>query len=103
MFRIEVHDTGCGIAEADIGRLFVEFQQLDSGTTKRHPGTGLGLALTRRLVEAQGGTVGVRSRLGQGSTFYAILPRVHAPAPAPAPAAAPASAAAAAPGDGDRG
>ena len=50
-FRIE--DTGIGIAEADIGRLFVEFRQLEAGAAKVHSGTGLGLALTRRLVEAQ--------------------------------------------------
>jgi signal transduction histidine kinase/DNA-binding response OmpR family regulator len=71
----EVEDTGIGIAESDIGRLFSEFRQLDSSAAKKHPGTGLGLALTKRLVEAQGGTVGVRSTPGQGSTFRAILPR----------------------------
>ncbi len=75
-FRIEVEDTGVGIQPADLGRLFVEFQQLDGGAAKRHQGTGLGLALTRRLVEAQGGTVGVRSTPGQGSVFHAVLPRV---------------------------
>jgi CheY-like chemotaxis protein len=74
-FRLEVSDTGIGISEADLGRLFVEFQQLDSGTTKRHAGTGLGLALTKRIVEAQGGSVGVKSVLGSGSVFHAILPR----------------------------
>ncbi|HRE92222.1 MAG TPA: ATP-binding protein, partial [Myxococcota bacterium] len=57
------------------GRLFVDFQQLDVTAAKRHQGTGLGLALTRRLVEAQGGRVGVTSRAGEGSTFYALLPR----------------------------
>jgi PAS domain S-box-containing protein len=74
-FALEVEDTGPGIAPEDIERLFVEFQQLDTGTAKQHGGTGLGLALTRRLVEAQGGSVGVRSTLGQGSVFHAILPR----------------------------
>ncbi len=74
-FRIEVQDTGIGVAPQDLGRLFVEFQQLESGSGKRHPGTGLGLALTKRLVEAQGGTVGVTSVPGKGSTFHAILPR----------------------------
>ena len=73
-FRVEVEDTGIGIAECDIPRLFVEFQQLDASLTKRHQGTGLGLSLTRRLVEAQGGTVGVRSLPGVGSTFYLELP-----------------------------
>jgi PAS domain S-box-containing protein len=73
-FRIEVEDTGIGIKPEDQGRLFVEFQQLDASTAKRYPGTGLGLALTKRIVEAQGGSVGVRSAPGQGSTFFAILP-----------------------------
>jgi PAS domain S-box-containing protein len=74
-FRLELQDTGVGIASEDIGRLFVEFQQLESGASKRHQGTGLGLALTRRLVEAQGGAVGVSSAPGKGSTFHATLPR----------------------------
>ena len=81
-FRIEVTDRGIGIAPADLQRLFVEFQQLDDSYRKRHQGTGLGLALTRRLVEAQGGSVGVRSVLGSGSTFHLVLPRVpglHSP------------------------
>ncbi len=73
-FRIEVEDTGIGIAESDLPRLFVEFQQLDASYTKRHQGTGLGLSLTRRMVEAQGGSVGVRSVLGKGSVFYLTLP-----------------------------
>ena len=75
MFRLEVEDTGPGIAPSDLGRLFIEFQQLESGAAKRHQGTGLGLALTRRLVEAQGGSVGVRSTPGKGSVFHALLPR----------------------------
>jgi signal transduction histidine kinase len=73
--RLEVEDEGPGIAPADLGRLFVEFQQLESGLGRRSPGTGLGLALTRRLVEAQGGTVGVKSNPGEGSVFHAVLPR----------------------------
>ena len=88
-FRLEVEDTGVGIAPGDLGKLFVEFQQLESGAAKRHQGTGLGLALTRRLVEAQGGAVGVRSTPGVGSVFHAVLPRrpghvVTAAAPDPA-------------------
>ena len=75
LFRIEVEDTGIGIKPEDLHRLFVEFQQLDAGTAKKYPGTGLGLALTKRIVEAQGGTVGVRSVLGAGSTFFATLPQ----------------------------
>ncbi len=75
-FRLEVEDTGIGIPAEDIGRLFVEFRQLENGAAKRYEGSGLGLALTKRIVEAQGGQVGVRSIPGQGSTFYAVLPRV---------------------------
>ena len=73
-FRLGVEDTGIGIAPADFERLFIEFQQLDAGVAKKHAGTGLGLALCKRLVEAQGGSVGVSSTLGKGSTFYAVLP-----------------------------
>jgi len=75
-FLFEVEDTGIGIAPADVGKLFVEFQQLEPGTGKRHQGTGLGLALTKRLVEAQGGSVDVRSTPGSGSVFSASLPRM---------------------------
>ncbi|MDE2082505.1 MAG: PAS domain S-box protein [Burkholderiales bacterium] len=74
-FRLEVEDSGIGISAADLGRLFTEFQQLDAGYSKQQPGTGLGLALTRRLVQAQGGRVGVRSTLGVGSVFWLVLPR----------------------------
>ena len=75
-FRLEVEDSGIGIQPENLGRLFVEFQQLDAGMTKQYQGTGLGLALTRRIVEAQGGKVGVHSTPGQGSTFFATLPRI---------------------------
>jgi PAS domain S-box-containing protein len=74
-FRIDVTDTGIGIGAADLPRLFIEFNQLEAGAAKKHQGTGLGLALTRRLVEAQGGRVAVTSTPGAGSTFSAILPR----------------------------
>ncbi len=77
MLRISVEDSGIGIAAADLGRLFIEFQQLEAGATKKHGGTGLGLALTKRLVEAQGGSVGVKSVVGHGSEFFATLP-LHA-------------------------
>jgi PAS domain S-box-containing protein len=76
-FGIEVADSGSGIAEADLPRLFNEFQQLDGGFNKQHQGTGLGLALVRRLMEAQGGTVGVRSELGVGSVFSIEMDRAR--------------------------
>ena len=74
-FRLEVEDTGIGITPAEIDQLFVAFRQLDSGAAKRHQGTGLGLALTKKIVEAQGGTVGVRSVPGSGSVFFVVLPK----------------------------
>lgn len=73
-FRVEVRDTGPGIARDDQPRLFSEFVQLPSEAPRRYRGTGLGLALSKRIVEAQGGCVGVTSVPGQGSTFFAELP-----------------------------
>jgi signal transduction histidine kinase len=76
-FTLEVEDTGIGIREGDLHKLFIEFQQLDAGSSKKYGGTGLGLALTKRIVEAQGGSVSVRSAWGQGSVFSAELPLEH--------------------------
>ncbi len=70
--RIEVEDTGPGLTHDELAHMFVDFEQTLAG--KQTDGTGLGLALTKRLVEAQGGTVGVRSVLGRGSVFWATLP-----------------------------
>lgn len=74
-WRLEVEDTGIGIDAQDLKRLFQDFQQLESGYNKTHQGTGLGLALTRRLVEAQGGSVGARSQPGVGSVFHLRMAR----------------------------
>ena len=82
MFRLEVEDTGVGIKPDDLDRLFVEFEQLDATFAKRHSGTGLGLALTKRIVDAQGGFVGVRSVPGEGSVFHAVLPTRQRPSSA---------------------
>jgi len=79
-FEVRVRDTGIGIRREDVDRLFREFEQLDSGAARRFGGTGLGLALTRRLVEMQGGTISVQSQYGRGSTFTVTLPAVS-PAP----------------------
>jgi len=73
-FRIEVKDYGIGIHKNDIKKLFKPFSQLDSSASKNYPGSGLGLALTRRLVEGQGGKIGVESVVNKGSLFYAVLP-----------------------------
>ncbi len=71
---ISVRDRGIGIRSEDLEKLFVEFQQLDSSAARRFEGTGLGLALTRKLVEVQGGGISVESERGQGSTFTVSLP-----------------------------
>lgn len=72
--RLAIRDTGIGISPNDFGKLFVEFQQLDSGATRRFGGTGLGLALTKKIIEFQGGSISVESHLGRGSTFTILLP-----------------------------
>ena len=74
---LSVSDTGIGIAEADHERVFEEFTQLDSPLQRRVKGTGLGLALSRRLAAILGGTLTVQSRLGEGATFTLRVPRVH--------------------------
>jgi PAS domain S-box-containing protein len=74
-FRLEVEDTGIGIAAGEMHRLFQEFAQLPN-SRKSEQGTGLGLSLTRHIVEAQGGSVAVRSEPGRGSVFSALLPVV---------------------------
>lgn len=76
-FRLEVEDSGIGISDDNLPQLFSDFKQLDAGACKLHQGAGLGLALTRRLVEAQGGCVGVRSTLGEGSVFHVVLNRIY--------------------------
>jgi PAS domain S-box-containing protein len=81
--RVEVEDTGIGIKSEDTHRLFIAFQQLEAGAARKYAGTGLGLAVTKRIVEGQGGRVGVRSVPGKGSTFWAVLPRKTTLAPPP--------------------
>ncbi|MFI5054603.1 MAG: sensor histidine kinase, partial [Acidimicrobiia bacterium] len=71
--QVSVTDTGPGVAPEDQVRLFEEFQQTDVGVTERE-GTGLGLALSRRLVELHGGRIWVESELGRGSRFVFALP-----------------------------
>ena len=72
--QFEVADTGIGIAEQDLGRLFHEFGQVPNRLQSRVRGTGLGLSLSKRLAELLGGSVGVRSTPGEGSTFWLRVP-----------------------------
>jgi|GEM_PF-1665814 len=74
--RVEVRDTGIGISEEHLGRLFQKFFQVDPSMTREHGGAGLGLSIAKALVEAHGGRIGVTSQLGKGSTFWFTLPQL---------------------------
>ena len=73
--RLAVRDTGIGISPQAIEGLFEAFHQVDVGDGRRYEGTGIGLALSRRLARALGGEIEVRSIETQGSTFTLVLPR----------------------------
>lgn len=73
-FRLIVRDTGVGIADSQLSRLFLPFSQADSSNARRFGGTGLGLALVRKLAEAMGGSVDLRSVVGQGTRVEVTLP-----------------------------
>ena len=74
MAQISVSDTGIGIREKDIGKLFHVFQQVDTGASRTYGGTGLGLTITKQLVELHGGKIRAESKFGIGSTFTFVLP-----------------------------
>ena len=76
--RANVIDTGIGIAEADQEKLFAPFTQIDTSKSRRYGGTGLGLALTRRLIVLHGGEISVKSQEGKGSNFVLRMP-LHQP------------------------
>jgi PAS domain S-box-containing protein len=93
--RLEIADTGIGIGEAQLQRLFKPFEQADQTISRRFGGTGLGLTIARRLAELLGGRIGVESAPGAGSTFWVELPltlpaapAATAPTPAPQPSGA---------------
>ncbi|MBN2304594.1 MAG: response regulator [Anaerolineae bacterium] len=88
MIRFEITDTGIGIPRDQFDTVFAEFQQVDASNTRRHKGTGLGMAITKRLVEMHGGRIWLESTVGKGTTFFVMLPaaetvsdliREHAP------------------------
>ncbi len=73
-FMVAVSDTGTGIGEADQQKVFEEFQQADSSSTRKKGGTGLGLTIAKKIIEMHGGRIWVESSLGTGSTFQFTLP-----------------------------
>ena len=82
VIRIEVVDSGIGIAPEECGRLFGKFTQADASISRRYGGSGLGLAISKQLVELMGGAIGVDSEVGRGSRFWIDLPLERDAAPA---------------------
>ncbi len=85
--KIEVSDTGIGISEEQLERVFGEFNQADDSIVRKYGGTGLGLSISKRIVEMQQGSISLRSTPGQGSTFTVLLPMQRAKTVAAAPVA----------------
>jgi signal transduction histidine kinase len=75
--RISVTDTGIGIKQEDMEKIFQPFRQIDSGLTRQHDGTGLGLTICRHLADLMGGAISAKSTWGEGSVFTFVLPLKH--------------------------
>ena len=90
MLRVTVADTGIGIPPSKLGHIFESFSQADTSTTRQYGGTGLGLTISRRLIELMGGRIWVESKLGEGSQFQFLIPLREAEPLAPAGTGAPA-------------
>jgi len=74
LIHFEVRDTGVGMSEEVLARLFSPFTQADASTTRRYGGTGLGLSISRRLIELMGGSIQSHQRAGRGLSFHFTLP-----------------------------
>jgi len=81
LFHFEIVDTGIGMTEEQLGRIFDEFTQAELTTAKKYGGTGLGLSISRKFCRLMGGNLEARSQPGQGSTFHIVLPAVVDPSP----------------------
>jgi signal transduction histidine kinase len=79
VLRVQVRDTGIGIAPEDLPKLFKRFSQVESGVNRRYEGTGIGLALAKEIVELHGGTIGVESQVARGTTMTFTVPILLAP------------------------
>ena len=84
--RVEIQDTGIGIPQQDLEKIFEKFSQVDASATRKHEGTGLGLAIASSLVKLMDGTIGAQSAEGNGSTFWFEIALPVAPQPDPLPA-----------------
>lgn len=81
--RVSVRDTGIGIRQEDLDKLFQPFRQIETGLSRQYEGTGLGLSISKRLVEMMGGTISVESEPGRGSTFSFTVPARAGPQETP--------------------